>query len=1049
MKSFTYLHAPSKHLLRGTVLLCFLIFGGNDLAAQNHIFSATFTNGQTPTAQCAAWTTWLTTLTPGQYLGVTLRGSANAVAQTGFTCNDPAMANALAYALQNYQTYTSATCNGRIWYLCNRYGGELWIDAPSLCNGSNCPSPGWILRACITNLNWGGLNTPTCGAPTQVMELIFIRPSAPNDIGIASIDSPKDFCSGTHPVTVTLKNFGTLPVTSAKINWKLNGVPKPTFNWTGLLDTLNATTRETQVTLGTETFTAGVPYTFEVWTTLPNNVVDTVTMNDSVVVTRKAAMTGTFTIGGATPDYATIGAAVSDLNANGVCGPVVYNIRSGTYNTNMELTNISGTSAVNTVTFQSETGNKADVNITYAATVLASNFVLKLNGARFVTFKNLTMTSTATSYSTVVDIAGSSTDNTIENCELVGTVGNFTSTYNAVVYSASGSLNHRTTIRKCGIRNGSYGFYMYGSSTTSYEEDIVIDGNHLTGQYYAYPMMFYYQERMQFINNIIDYTSVYSSAYLAYFYYPREINVDGNKWFSTGGGTRYGIMMYYTQNNNNRFTNNFVSIINNGASATYGMYIYGDNNLLVAHNSIYITTTSASYYAVYQSQGSNQRFLNNIFYNAGTGYAFYVGTPTAIIEMDYNAYYTGGTNLGYWLGARANVAAWQAASGKDANAVSKVVSFKNPAIGDLHLIAPSEDDDDLVGTLLPEVTEDIDHDPRVRPYRGADEACYLIPNSLSYDFVNGSGNPIGFVELPGTIGIHYRVIFPAFAATIQMTANFYSVPGNQLVYSETFTGNKLAGQPLDGTAYFNLPSTLPSGYYKIEVVFNTKNSCGYYRNYMPYPSSLLLVPLGATPCEVWPGDVNNDGVVNYGDRKDLNTYIHDANLSTQWLIGPARYRADAVQNPLTYITWMPQAGAPWFTALGCYMDTDGNGTVNNFDYLAIKLNWMKQHGGVAPRSDNSFTATTFDMSQNFPNPFNPTTTIQYSVPELSRVHLRIVDMLGREVTVAVDDMVEAGVHLYTFDASTLPSGQYLAVVTMTGDVSGMSFSKSIKMTLNK
>jgi len=405
--------------------------------------------------------------------------------------------------------------------------------------------------------------------------------------------------------------------------------------------------------------------------------------------------------------------------------------------------------------------------------------------------------------------------------------------------------------------------------------------------------------------------------------------------------------------------------------------------------------------------------------------------------------------LAYWGGDRANLPALQAASGKDAHSVSIPVSFADPATGNLHLIAPSDDDDNLIGTLLTTVTDDIDNEPRVRPYMGADEACYLIANSLNYDFVDGSGNPIGYVELPGTIGVHYRVIFPDFDATITMTANFYSVPGNVLMYSESFSGTKLAGQPLDGTAYFNLPSTLPSGYYKIEVVFNTKNSCGYYRNYMPYPSSLLLVPLGATPCEVWPGDVNNDGVVNYTDRKDLNEYIHDANLSTQWLNGPARYRADAVQNPLTYIQWMPQASAPWFTSLGCYMDADGNGVVNNFDYLAIKLNWMKQHGGVTPRSDNGFTPTTFDMSQNFPNPFNPTTTIQYSVPEPSRVHLRVVDMLGRTVATAVDGIVEAGVHQYSFDASNLPSGQYMAIVNMTGNTSGLSFSKTIKMTLNK
>ena len=943
---------------------------------------------------------------------------------------------------------TRCMLSGTIQY----WNGTTWINHFNFNLGTTVLTVAVTFPA-VTTTRLRVTNITTVGSQTSNPNFyeIEIRStvSGYNNAGITAMTSPVDFCAGTYPVIVNLTNAGFNQITSATINWTLNGVPQTPVNWTGLLDTLNATTRNTLVTLTTMAFASGVPYAFVVSSSMPNGVPDTVTINDVLTITKKASLSGTFTIGGATPDYTTIGAAVADLNANGVCGPVVFNIRSGTYTANMELGNIAGTSAVNTITFQSETGNKADVNITYNATVLASNFVLKFSGASFVIVRNLTMTATNTSYSTVVDIAGNSTDNTVENCELVGPVGNFTSTYNAVVNSASGSNNHRTTIRNCGIRNGSYGFYMYGTSTASYEEDIVIDGNHLTGQYYAYPMMFYYQERMQFINNVIDYTSPYSSAYLAYFYYPREINIDGNKWFSNAGGTRYGIMLYYTQNFNNRVTNNFVSIVNNGASATYGMYIYGDNNLLVAHNSIYITTASASYYAVYQSQGSNQRFLNNIFYNAGTGYAFYVGTPTAIIEMDYNAYYTGGANLGYWLGVRNNLAAWQAASAKDANAVAKVVSFKNTSIGDLHLVSPSEDDDDLVGVLIPEVTVDIDKDPRVRPYRGADEACYLIPNSLSYDFVDGGGNPIGYVELPGTIGIHYRVIFPDFDATIQMTANFYSVPGNQLVYSETFTGNKLAGQPLDGTAYFNLPGTLPSGYYKIEVVFNTKNSCGYYRNYMPYPSSLLLVPFGATPCDVWPGDVNNDGVVNYTDRKDLNTYIHDANLSTQWLTGPARYRADAVQNPLTYITWQPQAGAPWFTAMGCYMDTDGNGVVNNFDYLAIKLNWMKQHGGVAPKLDNGFTPTTFDMSQNFPNPFNPTTMIQYSVPEPSRVHLRIVDMLGREVALAVDGIVEMGVHLYTFDASTLPSGQYMAIVSMTGNESGLSFSKSIKMTLNK
>ena len=87
-----------------------------------------------------------------------------------------------------------------------------------------------------------------------------------------------------------------------------------------------------------------------------------------------------------------------------------------------------------------------------------------------------------------------------------------------------------------------------------------------------------------------------------------------------------------------------------------------------------------------------------------------------------------------------------------------------------------------------------------------------------------------------------------------------------------------------------------------------------------------------------------------------------------------------------------EASVPWYTTMGCYMDADGNGVVNNFDYIAIKLNWMRTHGAVSPKQDQGFTTMTFDLSQNYPNPFNPTTQLSYSVPERSHVQLRIVDL---------------------------------------------------------
>ena len=203
------------------------------------------------------------------------------------------------------------------------------------------------------------------------------------------------------------------------------------------------------------------------------------------------------------------------------------------------------------------------------------------------------------------------------------------------------------------------------------------------------------------------------------------------------------------------------------------------------------------------------------------------------------------------------------------------------------------------------------------------------------------------------------------------------------------------------------------------------------------------------PCIVWPGDVNNDGVVNYGDRKSLNTYIHDANLDPTWLTGPARYRADAPTDPLTYIRWEAQAAVPWSTPEGCYMDADGNGVVNSFDYIPMKTNWMHIHSGASPKNDDQFAPNTFDMSQNFPNPFNPTTQIRYSVPERSQVRIVVMNVLGEEIATLANGAVEAGVRTLTFDGSQYGSGTYIAVATMQGLESGLSFSKTIQMTLAK
>ncbi len=52
--------------------------------------------------------------------------------------------------------------------------------------------------------------------------------------------------------------------------------------------------------------------------------------------------------------------------------------------------------------------------------------------------------------------------------------------------------------------------------------------------------------------------------------------------------------------------------------------------------------------------------------------------------------------------------------------------------------------------------------------------------------------------------------------------------------------------------------------------------------------------------------------------------------------------------------------------------------------------------------------TEFTIHDNYPNPFNPSTTIRYEIPEASRVSLVVYDIMGREVQRLVDDVVEPG-----------------------------------------
>ncbi len=83
----------------------------------------------------------------------------------------------------------------------------------------------------------------------------------------------------------------------------------------------------------------------------------------------------------------------------------------------------------------------------------------------------------------------------------------------------------------------------------------------------------------------------------------------------------------------------------------------------------------------------------------------------------------------------------------------------------------------------------------------------------------------------------------------------------------------------------------------------------------------------------------------------------------------------------------------------------------------------------------------FELKPNYPNPFNPTTTIEFSLLKSGVVSLRVHDILGKEVATLVNGMTEAGNYRATFKADNLPSGTYFYTLRAAG------FSQTKKLLL--
>lgn len=120
------------------------------------------------------------------------------------------------------------------------------------------------------------------------------------------------------------------------------------------------------------------------------------------------------------------------------------------------------------------------------------------------------------------------------------------------------------------------------------------------------------------------------------------------------------------------------------------------------------------------------------------------------------------------------------------------------------------------------------------------------------------------------------------------------------------------------------------------------------------------------------------------------------------------------------------------------------------DWIAARFTWMDRElalTGVA-RGGVIGVPGAAELGGNYPNPFNPGTTIPFAVQEASRVQIVVCDALGREVSQLIDGDIAPGSHAVVFDGSALASGMYICRFTATphgatGQGSTMQFRRML------
>jgi hypothetical protein len=520
-----------------------------------------------------------------------------------------------------------------------------------------------------------------------------------------------------------------------------------------------------------------------------------------------ASLAGNYTIGGSSPDYAGISAAVNDLNRFGISGAVTFLLRddNSPYNEQLSVLPVMGADADNRVTFKPDPANDEPVELTCSFTSSDKNYIMETRGARYITLKDLVFSQSNSSYPRLILMTSDCSNDSIVNCIFNGYGSD---AGDECIYISSATISK--LVLKSNHFNGGRAGILIEASGALYPSDFIIDSNYFNNMNNSGIQLYGCKNYVISANEFKNNNSYNFPPHIALSSCTDGFRITRNRFFGNGSGMIRVTSYSGTSSLKGIIDNNFL-YFSEVIYAGTGITCSNSNYIGIYHNTITSDRNkpSLSFAGLVITGGNNIEIKNNIICNQGIGYVV-SATKDLLANFKYNALFSGGNSLIDYDGSGyAYPDLLEAELGYSLNSIvlNPVFTDEMDFHTDCYFL-------DAAGISIPGITTDLEGDLRGSPPDiGADEfdtdiepingGSYTI-GGISPDYISVS-EAFSDLQSRGISGpVTFKIrkdVYPEIPGTI------FSIPGSSPANTVVFESE--TGNPEDVVIYGSTSTAKP------------------------------------------------------------------------------------------------------------------------------------------------------------------------------------------------------------------------------------------------